>query len=286
MEGMLAKLRAGNRYDLIFPTSDYVNRLVKGNQLLRLDRALLRNGDVVYPFFDDPWYDPGSEHTVPYAMYTTGIAWREDRVSGLTGSWNDLTLEDAKGKTFMLDDFKEGIGQANLLNGYDLNTVDPGRARQDPGDARAPEGLPARVLHERGTEPSQRYGVGPSRLERRPDQRPLPGEGPGEVPLPDVQGGDPGRLGLHGHPRQRAAPRAPRCCSSTACSTRRTRPRTSSYFGYPMPVKGSEDAFAELASNDPAIEVSIEDLEKGAQFRDLPVAEKRLWDRVWTEFKA
>ena len=78
---MLAKLRAGNRYDLIFPTSDYVNRLIKGNQLLRLDRALLRNGDVIYPFFDDPWYDAGSEHTVPYAMYTTGIAWREDRVT-------------------------------------------------------------------------------------------------------------------------------------------------------------------------------------------------------------
>ena len=27
MPGMMAKLRSGNRYDLIFPTADYVDRL-------------------------------------------------------------------------------------------------------------------------------------------------------------------------------------------------------------------------------------------------------------------
>ena len=58
------------------------------------------------------------------------------------------------------------------------------------------------------------------------------------------------------------------------------------FFGYPMPVKGSEDAFSVLASDDPAIEVSVEDLENGSQFRELRAAEKQQWDRVWTEFKA
>ena len=47
-------------------------------------------------------------------MYTTGIAWREDKVGELSGSWNDLALDAAKGRTFMLDDCQEGIGQANL----------------------------------------------------------------------------------------------------------------------------------------------------------------------------
>ena len=58
------------------------------------------------------------------------------------------------------------------------------------------------------------------------------------------------------------------------------------YFGYPMPVKGSEAAFAELAANDPAIEVSVEDLEKGSQFKELTPDERKAWDRVWTEVKA
>ena len=74
MSSMMAKLRSGNAYDLIFPTADYVNRLVRANMLLELDREKLRNADTVYAFFDNPWYDAQSAHTVPYAMYTTGIA--------------------------------------------------------------------------------------------------------------------------------------------------------------------------------------------------------------------
>ncbi len=37
MQGMMAKLRSGNRYDLIFPSSEWVDRLRKANQLLRID---------------------------------------------------------------------------------------------------------------------------------------------------------------------------------------------------------------------------------------------------------
>ena len=285
MEGMLAKLRSGNRYDLVFPTSDYVNRLVKGNQLLRLDRALLQNGDVVYPFFDDPWYDPGSEHTVPYAMYTTGIAWREDRVSGLTGSWNDLTLEAAKGKTFMIDDFKEGIGQANLLNGYDLNTVDPAELDK----------TQATLERQKGFLRGFSSNAAPNLLS-------------GTAWVHHAWNGD--LINVRSQTKEPEKFRFQTCkegipvgsdCMAIPANARHPGtallfidfmldPENAStnieFFGYPMPVKGSEDAFATLASNDPAIAVSIEDLEKGAQFRDLPVADKRLWDRVWTEFKA
>ena len=155
MPGMMAKLRAGNRYDLIFPTADYVDSASTGRRCCcPLDRAVLSNGDTIYSFFDDPWYDPGSGHTVPYGMYTTGIAWREDKVGELTGSWNDLADERAKGHIFMLDDFQEAIGQANLLNGFDLNATEPAELSSAQGHARAPEGLPARVLDERRAEPA------------------------------------------------------------------------------------------------------------------------------------
>jgi spermidine/putrescine transport system substrate-binding protein len=58
------------------------------------------------------------------------------------------------------------------------------------------------------------------------------------------------------------------------------------YFGYPMPIEGSEQAFAEIAKDDPAIQVTVEDLEKGSQFKELAPAERKAWDRVWTEVKA
>ena len=43
----------------------------------------------------------------------------------MTGSWNDLMNPDGEGRMFILDDFQEAIGEANLINGFDLNTEDP-----------------------------------------------------------------------------------------------------------------------------------------------------------------
>ena len=43
LPAMMAKLRAGIEYDVIFPSGDYVERLIKGNQLLVIDRDKLKN---------------------------------------------------------------------------------------------------------------------------------------------------------------------------------------------------------------------------------------------------
>ena len=60
MQGMMAKLRSGNRYDVIFPSSEWVDRLRKANQLLRIDAAQVPNASSVYDYFAAPWYDPVS----------------------------------------------------------------------------------------------------------------------------------------------------------------------------------------------------------------------------------
>ena len=52
MQGMMAKLRSGNRYDVIFPTSEWVDRLRKANQLLRIDLEQIPNASTVYDYFD------------------------------------------------------------------------------------------------------------------------------------------------------------------------------------------------------------------------------------------
>ena len=45
MNGMMAKLRSGNRYDVIFPTADWAQRMIKGNLLLRFDKEQLKNSE-------------------------------------------------------------------------------------------------------------------------------------------------------------------------------------------------------------------------------------------------
>ena len=99
---------------------------------------------------------PNNELSVPYTYYTTGIAWRTDEVSGMTGSWNDLLNPDGAGRMFILDDFQEAIGEANLINGFDLNTPVPERARDLEGDAARAEGERARLLHQQRPEPGLR----------------------------------------------------------------------------------------------------------------------------------
>ena len=124
MSAMTAKLRAGIAYDLIFPSGEYVQRLISGNLLRRIDRDKIKNIDTVYDYFANPWYDKDSEHSTPYGMYATGLGYRADKVTGMTGSWRDLGDVDSDDKSFLLDDYQECIGMANLVNGYPLNEVD------------------------------------------------------------------------------------------------------------------------------------------------------------------
>jgi spermidine/putrescine transport system substrate-binding protein len=125
MESMLAKLNANVPYDLTFPTMDYADTLIKGNALLPIDHTQLTNWKEVPAYFNDPWYDPKATYSVPYAIWTTGIAWRTDQIPDqLAGSWNDLwTLSDKyKGKVFLLYDFQETLGMSLLRKGYDINS--------------------------------------------------------------------------------------------------------------------------------------------------------------------
>ena len=113
MEGMI-EAWAGNTYDVVFPTAEYVQRLVQEEQLLRIPRDKLENLDNIYSYFDDPWYDPDSAHSVPYSLYITGIGYRADLIDNMTGSWNDLGNEEAAGRIYMLDDYQEALAAGNL----------------------------------------------------------------------------------------------------------------------------------------------------------------------------
>lgn len=128
MEGMAAKLQAGNQYDIIFPGAKWVEMLRNQGRLQRIDHSQLKNAGQVFGtsgYFDNPWYDPNSDYSVPFTVYKTGIAWRTDKVSKMTGSWIDLWNDQAKGKIFTLDNQDEALGMAALRLGLDVNTAKP-----------------------------------------------------------------------------------------------------------------------------------------------------------------
>jgi spermidine/putrescine transport system substrate-binding protein len=125
MQSMMAKLNAGIPYDITFPTMDFVDQLVKANALIGIDHSQLVNWSEVPSYFNDPWYDPHAFYSVPYALWTTGLAWRTDKVPDtLAGSWSDIWTLAPKysGKLFLLDDFQETLGMSLLRNRKDINS--------------------------------------------------------------------------------------------------------------------------------------------------------------------
>src|SRR6202040_1744849 len=68
-EELLAKLAAGAKgYDVLVPTSNAVEALIKGNQLKPLDKSKLPNLKNINPVFLNTPFDPDNKYSVPYAM--------------------------------------------------------------------------------------------------------------------------------------------------------------------------------------------------------------------------
>jgi spermidine/putrescine transport system substrate-binding protein len=125
MEDALAKLGSGQvKFDVFFPTVDVLGQLVETKMVRPLNHSYIPNMANAWPDYRNPFYDQGWQYTTPYSIYTTGMAWRKDKVN-LAPSWN-MPWEGApyKGKVAVLDDYRETISLALLRAGnLDVNTT-------------------------------------------------------------------------------------------------------------------------------------------------------------------
>ncbi len=129
-EAMLSKLQAGgdSEFDLLI-TPDYtVGTLARADSLLELDKSKIPNLQNLDPQFADPAFDPGGKYSVVYQWGTTGLAYREDLVSGPVESWAVL-FDPAKqvGRFLLLDEMREMMGAALKYKGESVNTTDPAK---------------------------------------------------------------------------------------------------------------------------------------------------------------
>jgi spermidine/putrescine transport system substrate-binding protein len=286
MEGMLAKLRAGNAYDVMFPTAEYVQRLVQQEQILRIPRDKLENIDNIYGYFEDPWYDPDSAHSVPYSLYITGIGYRADILDNMTGSWDDLGNEEASGRIYVLDDYQEALAAGNLRNGYDMNTVVDSEL-----DA------------------TKDWLVGLKPLLRGFSVDTITNMSSGNAWIQHLWNGDivniryrvddPDayqfeKISQDGFPVGSDAFVIPVNSEHPGTALKfidfmldpKNAAQNVSWNGYPMPNQGQDETFEELAKGDPNIVVTVDDLEGGEQFANLPQDERELWTNTFLEVKA
>ncbi len=137
-EELLAKLAAGAKgYDMLVPTANAVEALIRGKQLKPLDKSQLPNLKNVNPIYLNTPFDPGNVYSVPYAMSTTIIGYNDQKMKELglpTDTWAVIFepkyLEKVKGRVTVLDSANELFAAALKYLGYSANDVDEAHWKQ------------------------------------------------------------------------------------------------------------------------------------------------------------
>jgi spermidine/putrescine transport system substrate-binding protein len=132
-EELLAKIAAGAKgYDVMVPTSNAVEALIRGKQLMPLDKSKLPNLKNIDKRYLDTSFDPGNTYSVPYAMSTTIIGYNDAKMKELglpTDTWavifDPKYLAKVKGRVTVLDSANELFAAALKYLGYSANDVDP-----------------------------------------------------------------------------------------------------------------------------------------------------------------
>jgi spermidine/putrescine transport system substrate-binding protein len=126
---LFAKLREGNPgYDVIFPSNDYVERMIAAEMLLPLEPGKIPNIGNVDPAFADPAFDPGLRHSAPYFWGTVGLGYRVSAADPKT--FADLFEGDGYAGRIALLNSVDSIRSALKYLGYSLNTRDPAEIAQ------------------------------------------------------------------------------------------------------------------------------------------------------------
>jgi spermidine/putrescine transport system substrate-binding protein len=134
-EEMLAKLEAGAvGYDLLVPTGNAVESLIRRRALRPLDKARLPHLGNVKPEFANPWFDPGNRYSLPYASTVTLIGYNIEKLRSLglpTDSWalifEPRHLAKIRGKVTVLNSQRELMAAAMKYLGHSVQERDPAK---------------------------------------------------------------------------------------------------------------------------------------------------------------
>jgi spermidine/putrescine transport system substrate-binding protein len=133
-EEMIAKMQAqGSSFDLLCTiTIENVGKMATGGLIQPLNHSYLSNfTQNAWDTVKDPFYDRGSRYTVPYAVYSTGITWRNDLVKEDIGAidnpydalWDERYA--AQG-VHLLNGARDTLSAAQCRLGIDVNTSSSG----------------------------------------------------------------------------------------------------------------------------------------------------------------
>lgn len=124
-ETMYSQLVSGGTYyDIIFPSDYMIQRLKSERMLSKLDMSQLTNYEYIDEKYQDLYFDPKNEYSVPYNVGMVGIIYNTKMVKGTPTSWADLWDEKYSGNILMFNNPRDTFMAAQIRLGIDLNTTD------------------------------------------------------------------------------------------------------------------------------------------------------------------
>lgn len=125
---MYAKLKTykDGAYDLVVPSTYYVDKMRKEGMIQKIDKSKLTNFSNLDPDMLNKPFDPNNDYSIPYIWGATAIGVNGDAVDPkFVTSWADLWKPEYKGSLLLTDDAREVFQMALRKLGYSGNTTDP-----------------------------------------------------------------------------------------------------------------------------------------------------------------
>lgn len=127
-ETMFAKLKTLKYpgYDIVIPSSYFVERMIKLGMLQKLDKSKLTNRRNLNPLLLNKPFDPKNNYSIPYFWGTIGIIVNTKYIDKRKiTSWQNFWDAAYKDQLMILNDMRDTFGMALLSLGYSINDVDP-----------------------------------------------------------------------------------------------------------------------------------------------------------------
>lgn len=130
-EVMFAKLRTNRKgYDVVEPSSYYIERMQRQNMLEVLDKTQLPNYKNLDPFFINQIYDREGKYSIPFIWGVTGIVINKDYYSSKEiKRWSDFSSPKFFNQLMLLDEARGVFSPALRMLGYSVNETDPERLK-------------------------------------------------------------------------------------------------------------------------------------------------------------
>lgn len=122
-EVMYAKLKATKNpgYDIVEPSSYYIDRMRRQGMLEKLDKSKLSNFHNLNPEFLNQAYDPQNNFSIPFIWGATGIFLNKEYQAPTITRWSQLWNTAYADQLMLLDDSREVFSIALRVLGYSVN---------------------------------------------------------------------------------------------------------------------------------------------------------------------